>query len=270
MSDFALRMGIFFTLLTVFVLWQWRWGRSALPRWQQRWRHNFGLLAVDSIVVRMIQPLILLAIASLGNHPLPLENWLTGTGAFITSLVLLDFTIYWQHRLFHRIPLFWRLHRVHHSDPELDVSSAIRFHPVEILLSLLIKGSVIWLFGISPLAVLTFDILLNGCALFNHTNARLPQRLERLVRRILVTPDMHRIHHSRVDSEAHSNFGFCLSIWDRLFQSYTATANHGDAGLNIGLPGTQTYAPESFKALLLMPLKSSFGRNTQRPSDTPD
>jgi len=190
------------------------------------------------------------------SSDLDLLFWLT----FILSIFLLDCLIYWQHRLFHRVPLLWRIHRVHHSDPELDVSSAVRFHPVEIVLSLGIKALAVWLFGIPLEAILAFDILLNAAAMFNHTNARLPAKTESWVQRILVTPDLHRIHHSRVDREANSNFGFFLSIWDEFFNTKRVRALEGDEHLKVGMPDTKTYQPASFKDVLVMPFKR-FGKH---------
>ena len=268
MSDFAIRMSVFAVLLVTFTVWQWRSGRGPLPKWRQRWRHNFGLLAIDSLLVRLVQPLLLIGIAMIEANPIQITQSLPDTLAVIASLFILDFTIYWQHRLFHKVPIFWRLHRVHHSDPELDVSSAVRFHPIEIILSLLIKASVIWLLGIPPTAILIFDLLLNATALFNHTHVRLPVWLEFPLHKVVVTPDMHRIHHSRRQEEADSNFGFCLSIWDRIFNSYVADGKHGDGGLNIGLPGTQGYAPATFSALLTMPFRHSFGQRQHSKPET--
>jgi sterol desaturase/sphingolipid hydroxylase (fatty acid hydroxylase superfamily) len=255
--DFTLRFGVFLVVFSVLLIWQWRCPRGALVQWRQRWRHNISLLVIGAFCVRLVQPLLLSIVAVLSQEfgvfsILELPFGLT----FLLSILLLDCLIYWQHRLFHRVAFLWRIHRVHHSDPELDVSSAVRFHPIEILLSLCIKAAAIWLFGIPLEAVLVFDILLNASAMFNHTNARLPANIENAVQRLLVTPDMHRIHHSRESLEANSNFGFFLSIWDVLFLSKRACALDGDEDLKIGLPGTKTYQPISFKEILLMPFNT--------------
>lgn len=256
MIDFSVRFGFFAIILVCLIGWQWWQPRSALLLWRKRWPHNLSLLVLGAICVRLIQPLLLSFIALLGNDvglfsQLSWPTWLT----ILLSIVCLDCLIYWQHRLFHRIPWLWRIHRVHHSDPELDVSSAVRFHPIEIILSLAIKATAIYLLGIPVIAVLLFDILLNASAMFNHTNARLPHPVESIVRRVLVTPDMHRIHHSRRDIEANRNFGFFLSIWDGIFATKCQQALGGDAAIRIGLPNTKTYQPNSFKALLIMPFK---------------
>ncbi|GGN16499.1 MULTISPECIES: sterol desaturase family protein [Marinomonas] len=257
MIDFSLRFGVFLAVFSALLIWQWRRPRGTLLQWRQRWRHNLFLLGIGALCVRVVQP-VLLSIVAVMNQDVgvlsvfELPFWLI----VLLSILLLDCLIYWQHRLFHRVSFLWRIHRVHHSDPELDVSSAVRFHPIEILLSLCIKAVAIWLFGIPLEAVLIFDILLNASAMFNHTNARLPASIENRVQRLFVTPDMHRIHHSRVDLEANSNFGFFLSIWDVLFLSKRAQALDGDEHLTIGLPSTKTYQPTSFKEVLLMPFKT--------------
>jgi sterol desaturase/sphingolipid hydroxylase (fatty acid hydroxylase superfamily) len=257
MIDFTLRISVFFLVFSALLIWQWSSPRGALLQWRQRWRHNIVLLIAGALCVRLIQPLFLSLVAVFSQdfglfNMLDLPLWST----LLLSVLLLDCLIYWQHRLFHRVPLFWRLHRVHHSDPELDLSSAIRFHPIEIVLSLAIKALAVLVLGIPVEAVLIFDVLLNASAMFNHTNARLPPKIESLVRKILITPDMHRIHHSRVSEQANSNYGFFLSIWDGLFRSKKETAPQGDKNLNIGFPGTKTYQPESLTELLVMPFKT--------------
>jgi sterol desaturase/sphingolipid hydroxylase (fatty acid hydroxylase superfamily) len=145
------------------------------------------------------------------------------------TLIVLDFAIWLQHLLAHRIPLLWRLHQMHHADPDIDVTTAIRFHPIEIAFSMLYK------IGAPPVAVLAFEAILNGCALFNHANVSLPSRIEAMLRLVVVTPHMHRVHHSTVPLEHHSNFGFNLSVWDRLFGTFTAEPAGGHEGMTIGL-----------------------------------
>ena len=254
MIDFTVRISVFVLVFSALVFWQWLSPRAPLLQWRQRWRHNMSLFVIGALCVRVIQPLLLAIIAFSSSEFglfwwLGLPFWLV----FLFSILILDCLIYWQHRLFHRIPFLWRIHRVHHSDPELDVSSAVRFHPIEIVLSLLIKGLAVWLLGIPIEAVLAFDILLNASAMFNHTNVRLPVMIEFWLKKVLVTPDMHRIHHSRVNLEANSNYGFFLSIWDALFRSKRNSSLKGDEYLKIGLPDTTTYQPTSFKDVLVMP-----------------
>jgi sterol desaturase/sphingolipid hydroxylase (fatty acid hydroxylase superfamily) len=157
---------------------------------------------------------------------------LPGWAAVLLGALLLDLVIYFQHVLFHAVPMLARLHAVHHADPDFDLTTGIRFHPVEMLLSALIKFAAVVALGAPVLAVLVFEVLLNGTAMFNHANVSLPTWLEPWVRRVLVTPDMHRVHHSVIESERNSNYGFCLSVWDRLLGTYTP-APHGE--LDIGL-----------------------------------
>lgn len=257
MIDFTLRIGVFILVFISLLVWQWRCPRTTLLQWRQRWRHNIVLLMLGALCVRMTQP-ILLSLVALSSQHFGLLNLfeLPVWSVLLLSVLLLDCVIYWQHRLFHRIPFLWRLHRVHHSDPELDVSSAIRFHPIEIVLSLVIKASAVLLLGIPIEAVLIFDVLLNASAMFNHTNARLPNRVESMVHHLIITPDMHRIHHSRVSEETNSNYGFFLSIWDAIFCTKREKALQGDENLNIGFPGTKTYQPESLKDILVMPFRT--------------
>ena len=257
MIDFTFRISVFLLVFSALLTWQWLSPRGALLQWRQRWHHNIVLLMAGALCVRLIQPLLLSLVAIFSQDFGLLKSFdLPFWSTLLLSILLLDCLIYWQHRLFHRVPLLWRLHRVHHSDPELDLSSAIRFHPIEIVLSLVIKALAVLLLGIPIEAVLMFDVLLNASAMFNHTHARLPPKIESFVRRVVITPDMHRIHHSRVSDESNSNYGFFLIIWDGMFQSKIETAPQGDENLNIGFPGTKTYQAESLKELLVMPFKT--------------
>lgn len=241
MEESTIRLTVFLSLILVLGIAQ-----KLFPRRQttqpmtKRWITNFGLVVLDSLIVRLALGLIL---------PVTVANWadeqgwgllnLTETPALIAiliSVVLLDGLIYWQHRLFHRIPLLWRLHRVHHYDADYDLSTALRFHPIEIVLSVLIKNMAIILLGAPAAAVIIFEILLNGMALFNHSNLALPQKLDRALRALVVTPDMHRVHHSIYPNEMHSNFGFNLSLWDRVFNSYVPQPRDGHEKMKIGQP----------------------------------
>ena len=171
----------------------------------------------------------------------------------IVSMVLLDLTIYAQHVVFHRVPLLWRFHRMHHTDLDLDVTSGARFHPVEILLSVLVKFAAIALLGAPAVAVLLFELLLNAGAMFNHANLRLPQGLDRMLRAIIVTPDMHRVHHSVIRAETDANFGFNLSWWDRIFGTYIPQPEAGHTGMTIGLPEFQDQSVQRIDKMLLQP-----------------
>jgi len=189
-------------------------------------------------------------------YTLELAGWL----AVVLSVLLLDGVIYWQHRLFHRVPWLWRLHKMHHSDVDVDTTTALRFHPVEIVLSAVIKCAVIVAFGVPVLAVLVFEIILNGTALFNHSNLRLPVGWDARVRWLLVTPDMHRIHHSVEQGEHNSNFGFNLSCWDRWFGSYTERPIYGHDKMILGLRETNQLPTWSVGFMLKQPFSGSDGK----------
>jgi len=231
----------------------------------KRWSANFGLVFASSVLARLTLPVGLTVIAlynakhniGLFNQELfislNLPNWLT----VIVCLVILDIVIYWQHRLFHQVPFLWRLHRVHHADAHVDTSTGLRFHPLEIVLSIIIKLIVVTFLGIPAIAVLIFEIALNGLAIFNHANIRLPQWVEKPLRMILMTQILHRIHHSQVVKETNSNYGFSVIWWDKLFGSYTSEANKSDKELDIGLieyPDEKQNA--SLLSLLIMPFKN--------------
>lgn len=238
-TELVLRLSCFVLMLLVMFGWEaWRPKRvpSAAKGW--RWLHNFSLIAVATVIVRLLLPAGAVGAALWAqSQQFGLWYWFAAPYwlAFIASLVLLDFTIYWQHRAFHAIPWLWRLHRVHHADPDFDVSTGLRFHPLEIILSMLIKIAVVVLIGAPLWAVITFEIVLNATSLFNHGNVAIPRRLERPLRYLLVTQEMHRIHHSQTMHETNSNYSFNLSLWDRLFNSYTEQAEAGSDGIRIGL-----------------------------------
>lgn len=203
-----------------------------------RWPANLGIVVVNTLLLRLLFPAAAVGIAAhaqqqgwglLAQIDLPL--WLS----LPLALLALDVAIYAQHVLAHRIPLLWRLHRVHHVDLDFDVTTALRFHPLEILLSMLYKALLIYLIGPPLVAVVLFEVLLSSCALFNHSNWQLPESVDRVLRRWLVTPDMHRVHHSTLSSEHNRNFGFCLSCWDHLFGTYTAQPAAGHTAMRIGL-----------------------------------
>ncbi|HEV8096361.1 MAG TPA: sterol desaturase family protein [Burkholderiales bacterium] len=223
--EVALRGGVFIVAFVALALWE-RFAPArvlGLSR-RQRWGANLGLALVSTLVVRVVLPgsaIALAAIASIEGwgllHRMELPAW----AAVLAAFVVLDLTIYLQHVLFHSVPMLIRLHAVHHADPDFDLTTGIRFHPIEILISAIIKLGAVAALGAPVLAVLIFELLLNAAVMFNHANVSLPRWLEPLVRWILVTPDMHRIHHSVTEAERNSNYGFCLSIWDRWLGTYT-------------------------------------------------
>ncbi|MGJ8693977.1 MAG: sterol desaturase family protein [Thalassotalea sp.] len=255
------RLGCFFTVLVLMMLVEWQKpARQSSVKNSQRWSANFALVFASSLLARLTVPVGLTAVAlyhqthniGLFNY-FTLPNWLT----IVASLLLLDMLIYWQHRLFHQVPMLWRLHRVHHADAHVDTSTGLRFHPIEIILSIVIKLLAISILGVPAIAVLIFEITLNALALFNHANIRLPSAIEKPLRLVLMTQILHRIHHSQVVSETNSNYGFSVIWWDKLFGSYKSCALKSDDELALGLteyPDAKQNA--SFWQLLIMPFKS--------------
>ena len=253
-----LRLGVFFALFTVLAALQaWRPLRGVRPPWRRFGRHLL-LALLGSALVRLLFPLLAVAVGAAADaRDTGLLQWLAlpAWAQVLAGVVLLDLAIYWQHRVFHRVPLLWRLHRMHHSDTEFEVSTAIRFHPLEIALSMLIKIGVVAVLGVPAAGVLLFEILLNASALFSHADLRLPAAPERLLRSVLVTPDMHRIHHSVLMAETNSNYGFCLSVWDRLFASYRARAASDDRRMPIGIERFREAHEQSWWRLLGQPFR---------------
>jgi sterol desaturase/sphingolipid hydroxylase (fatty acid hydroxylase superfamily) len=227
-SETLLRLGVFMGLFALFAALESLTPRRAraLPR-RGRWFTNLSIVVMDTLALRaMAIGLPLLAIGAAMDaqalgigvlNMLELPIW----AKTLIAIVILDFAIWAQHMISHKVPMFWRFHQMHHADREMDVTTALRFHPVEILASMGVKMAVVYAIGAPPLAVLLFEIILNGTALFNHANLRLPVGVDRALRLFLVTPDMHRVHHSVLRAEHDSNYGFALSIWDRIFGTYT-------------------------------------------------
>jgi sterol desaturase/sphingolipid hydroxylase (fatty acid hydroxylase superfamily) len=222
----------------------------------RRWPGNLGIAVVDALAVRLAFPVVALGVALwAARRGWGLLNLLAPPGwmSIILAMLALDLAIYAQHVVFHKVPLLWRLHRMHHADLDLDVTSGARFHPLEIMLSMLIKMAVVLALGAPPLAVLLFEIILNATALFNHGNLGLPVRLDRWLRLLVVTPDMHRVHHSVLRVETDSNYGFNLPWWDRLFGTYRAQPKLGQLGVVIGLEDFREPGASRLDALLIQP-----------------
>ncbi|WP_289029006.1 sterol desaturase family protein [uncultured Paraglaciecola sp.] len=260
-TEVWIRLGVFIGVLALMMCWEALTPNRKSPVSKlARWTTNFGLIFLGSLVVRLLIPAGLGAVALWAQqHNIGLWNQFSVSlwWSIPITVVLFDCLIYWQHRLFHRVPLLWRLHRVHHADPHIDVSTGLRFHPIEIGLSIAIKLVAVVLLGAPLMAILIFEVLLNATAMFSHANIALPKNIEQLLRKVIVTQTMHRIHHSQIVSETDSNFGFNLSIWDRLFASYTQAAKNGDTGINIGLKEYPTQKSNSnLVHLLLMPFKN--------------
>ena len=254
----AIRLAAFLGLLALLLGLEFTWPRRAGPmRRPLRWGANLPIVAVDAIVVRLLVPLGATDAALWADgRGIGLLHQVEGTPLVEAALAFLalDCVIYWQHRLFHRIPAFWRLHRMHHSDIEFDATTGLRFHPVEILVSMLIKIGTVVALGAPAVAVILFEVVLNGTSMFNHSNLRLPLALDRALRTVLVTPDMHRVHHSTHRREHDSNYGFNLTWWDHLFRSYTDQPAEGHTGMRIGLHAFREDTDQRLLRLLSQPL----------------
>ena len=238
-QELIVRISVFVCVLLLVLGWEKIAPRRnpGVPAWQRR-INNLVLVSINSGLVRLVIPLAAVHMANIA--------WLHGWGLFnnlqlpawveiVLSFLVLDMLIYFQHRLFHSIPWLWRLHRVHHCDTEFDVTTGVRFHPLEILLSMLIKIAAVAALGAPAIAVLLFEVVLNATSLFNHANARLGARLDAVLRKLVVTPDMHRVHHSVTAAETNSNFGFNIPWWDHLFGTYRAQPEKGHENMTIGL-----------------------------------
>ncbi|HEY8595078.1 MAG TPA: sterol desaturase family protein [Devosiaceae bacterium] len=263
LSEGMFRLSLFIAIFALMAVLE-----ALLPRRRRRharlkrWVTNFGVLASSYVLVALVG-LIVPVTATLSavfaqNQGLGLFNltawpgWIEGIIAFI----LLDLVIWTQHLVTHKVPLLWRFHRVHHTDEDLDASSAVRFHPVEIVFSVFVKSAAVVLLGAPVLAVVLFEAAVNGSAMFNHANLRLPESVDRFVRRLIVTPDMHRVHHSTEMAETNSNYGFALSVWDRLFRTYVAQPEKGHDGMTLGLSDWQDDAPTRLGWSLALPFSN--------------
>jgi sterol desaturase/sphingolipid hydroxylase (fatty acid hydroxylase superfamily) len=266
-SEASLRFGVFLAILTaVAVAEALRPRRSRIFSRLVRWPANLGMAAVATIAVRAlafagaqlsVPALAVVAAAFATERGWGLLPWLNAPRwlSAIIAFVALDFAVWLAHVASHRVPLLWRVHKVHHSDRDFDVATALRFHPVEIVLSMLYK--VVWVLALGPTAatVIVFEMALNGLAMFNHSNLELPLWLDRILRILVVTPDMHRVHHSVRASEHNHNFGFNLAIWDRLFRLYTDQPSDGHQAMTIGLPDYQSDAPARLGWSLGLPFR---------------
>mgnify|MGYP001239610892 CR=1 FL=1 len=256
----VIRISVFVTIfLLMAAIEAWRPARQAQIKKRVRWQANLAMVVVGALVGRVVLPATVVGVALWAQshgyglfHQVSVPGWLV----LGLSLLVLDCTIYWQHRLFHQIPLLWRLHRVHHADSHVDTTTGLRFHPLEIALSLFVKAAMVLILGIPALAVLIFEVALNGFAIFNHANIRLPQAIDDKVGWFVITQRLHRIHHSQYGLETNRNFGFSVSWWDRLFKSFCARGKLTDYNLKIGqrdCPATNRNA--RLWTLLVMPFK---------------
>ena len=263
--ELTLRGGAFIAVLLAMALWEVLAPRRRLTASKPvRWANNLALVALDTALVRVLFPAGAVGVAAFSSaqgwgvfHLLDLPAWVEG----VLAVVALDFTIWLQHVMVHAVPALWRLHRVHHADPDYDLTTGARFHPLEILLSMLIKFAAIVVIGPSVLAVIVFEVVLNATAMFNHGNVRLPLALDRILRLFVVTPDMHRVHHSVEDDEANSNFGFNLPWWDFLFGTYRDQPRYGHTGMRIGIRDyTQPREVSWLPGMLLLPFRGRINR----------
>lgn len=238
-NEAGIRLGVFGAVLVAMAVWE-----LAAPRRRDdiprliRWSNNLGLVAVDAAIVRLAFPMALVGFAVLaGERGWGLFNALGWPlwAAVPLALLALDLAIYLQHVMFHAVPALWRLHRMHHADLAFDVTTGLRFHPLEILLSMALKFGLVAALGPPAIAVLVFEVLLNASSMFNHSNIRLPARVDAVLRWLIVTPDMHRVHHSIRVAETNSNFGFNVPWWDRLLGTYRAQPRDGHEAMTIGI-----------------------------------
>ncbi len=261
--EIAIRLGFFLGLFLFVAIWEVLAPRRALTTSKtSRWISNLAITILNPMVVHLVFPILAVDMALkaqeggwglLNNNNLP--YW---TGVII-GVGVMDFIIYLQHVMFHAVPVLWRLHMVHHADMDYDVTTGLRFHPIEITLSMAIKLSAVALLGPPAIAVLVFEVLLNGLAMFNHGNIRIPLKIDRTLRLLVVTPDMHRVHHSVFPSEANANFGFNLPWWDRLFGTYRAQPTEGHKAMTIGLRQFRNASRLTLPWLLALPFIGKTG-----------
>lgn len=255
----VIRLAAYLGVLAALVLWELAAPRRALTQTRlRRWPGNLGVAALNTVALRFVAPGAAVGIALWAEEAgiglfnlLDLPHWF----AVAASFLALDLLIYAQHVAFHKIGPLWRLHRMHHADLDIDVTTGARFHPVEIMLSLAIKAAAVLLLGAPALAVLIFEVLLNATSMFNHANVDLPRRLDRVLRWFVVTPDMHRVHHSWHRDETDSNFGFNLPWWDRLFRTYRPQPRDGHHGMTIGLSVFRDPGELRLDRMLLQPIR---------------
>jgi sterol desaturase/sphingolipid hydroxylase (fatty acid hydroxylase superfamily) len=259
----TVRLGVFLGTFAIIAAWELAAPRRTLRESKAlRWTHNLALTVLNSILVRVAPPVAAVGVAAFAAQ--------RGMGLFnlihvpqpltiLLSVLTLDSAIYLQHLMFHAVPLLWRLHRVHHADLDFDVTTGARFHPIEIGLSMLIRFAVILALGPPAVAVLVFEVLLNASSMFNHGNVRIPAAVERVLRWAVVTPDMHRVHHSIDPRESNSNFGFSLPWWDRLFGTYRAAPQAGHEAMMIGIAQFRSPRELWLDMMLLQPFQSEDG-----------
>ena len=263
-NEGIIRVGSFLAVFILIALWEVLARRRPLTTSKKvRWLSNLGITFINALLVRLVIPVLAVSMAVraqqsgwglLNNFDLPF--WLN----CVIGIVALDLTIYLQHVMFHAVPTLWRLHMMHHADLDYDLTTGLRFHPLEMILSMGIKITVVAALGPPAAAVLIFEIMLNGLAMFNHGNFKLPTKIDRAVRYIIVTPDMHRVHHSVIIRETNSNYGFNLPWWDRFFGTYCDQPSQGHDGMTIGLSQFRDPKKLTLPWLLVLPFIGDPGR----------
>jgi sterol desaturase/sphingolipid hydroxylase (fatty acid hydroxylase superfamily) len=251
---------VFWCVFLLVALWEYRSPKRDLQiQKSTRWVRNLSLIIISNLAVRLLVPITAASVAVYAEQykiglwyllsiPLP--------AATIISIILLDLLIYAQHILFHYAPLFWRIHKIHHIDQDIDVTTGLRFHPLEIILSALIKCMFVLLLRVPLMAIILFEILLNAMSMFSHANISLPKRFDKYLRLFIVTPDMHRVHHSVLQDETNSNFGFNLSCWDHLFRTHKAQPKLGHLQMNIGLDEFQDKNKTTLLDIIMIPFRN--------------
>ena len=267
-SQDLIRVGSYVSVLAVMAAWELLAPRRPLTASKFcRWGGNLTIVMLNTAIARLFFVGGVAAAALMAQERgWGLLNWVEWPAWLEVGLavVALDFIIYWQHQVFHYVPILWRFHMMHHSDLDLDVSSGVRFHPVEIVISTLVKAVAVIALGVAPLAVVIFEIVLNSTALFNHSNVRMPLAIEPVLRWFVVTPDMHRIHHSMNPRETNSNYGFNVPWWDRLFGTYCAEPASGQLGMTIGLEHLGPPVCLNLFMMLRFPFVTQLGRYVGR------
>ncbi|MGD8228600.1 MAG: sterol desaturase family protein [Desulfobacteraceae bacterium] len=262
-NEIAIRLSFFFLIFLMIAIWELFAPRRQLTTSKvSRWASNLAITFINPLALRLVFPILAVSMAVaaqkngwglLNNYYVP--YWM----AVVIGIVALDFVIYLQHVMFHAVPILWRLHMMHHADLDFDLTTGLRFHPFEIIISMGIKLAAVVVLGPPAMAVLIFEVLLNGTAMFNHGNIRLPLKLDRILRFLVVTPDMHRVHHSVIIRETNSNYGFNLPWWDRLLGTYRNQPNEGHEGMTIGLSQFRDPGRLSFPWLLILPFIGKTG-----------
>ncbi|MBT8142098.1 MAG: sterol desaturase family protein [Gammaproteobacteria bacterium] len=255
-----IRLGFFLGIFALMCVWEILAPKRDLTVSKAtRWLSNLSIVILNTLLLRLLFPAAAVGVAIVAqSNSWGLFNYFSVPGwlALFLSVILLDMVIYWQHVFFHKIPVLWRIHRMHHADMDIDVTTGSRFHPVEIILSMLIKFAIVIALGVPAVAVIVFEVILNLTAMFNHSNVRLPLGLDKIIRLFIVTPDMHRVHHSVIPKETNSNFGFNLSVWDKIFRTYKAQPDKGHLGMTIGLHEYRDEkVAERLPGMLMIPFK---------------